>query len=91
MVQENGGDINDKLTIVKANKIIDYSNILATGSNVIISSITNKFDNLDFAGLSTTLFRCFNDVNFLYEVKYEFINSGLRKMYRENVPQEDII
>ena len=79
MIKDEGGNINDKLTVIKTNKIIDYSNSIATSSNVISTFNTGKYDKMDLAGLAVITRRLFNDINFLYDVKYEFINEGLKK------------
>ena len=79
MIKDEGGNINDKLTVIKTNKIIDYSNSIATSSNVISTFNTGKYDKMDLADLAVITRRLFNDINFLYDVKYEFINEGLKK------------
>lgn len=80
MIIEDGGDIEDNLNMVRTNKIIDYSNSIATTSNVIKSNITGRIDQFDFAGFSSLIVRLFNNINFLYEVEYEFINNGLKEL-----------
>ena len=79
LIKDEGENINDKLTVIKTNKIIDYSNSIATSSNVISIFNTGKYDKMDLAGLAVITRRLFNDINFLYDVKYEFINEGLKK------------
>ena len=69
---------------VKTRKIVLYSNAIATGSNVVKSVITDRFDELDFAGLIVLLRKYFSDLNFIYDVKHEYIMSGYRKELLEN-------
>lgn len=76
-----------KLYSVKTRKILSYSNLIASASNVIavaISSVvgtvtgnaeivTKSINYLDIGGLMVTIYRIVNDRNFICEVKKEFI------------------
>lgn len=82
MINDDGGDITDKLNSIKTKKIIDYSNYIATYSNVISTTITERYERIDLAGLAVMTRKLFNDINFLYDVKDEFINEGLWEVYK---------
>ena len=84
MLLEDAEDLTKKINQVKTRKIVLYSNAIATGSNVVKSVITDRFDELDFAGLIVLLRKYFSDLNFIYDVKHEFIMSGLRKELLED-------
>ena len=46
-----------------------------TSSNVISTFIIGKYDKMDLAGLAVITRRLFNDINFLYDVKYEILDT----------------
>lgn len=64
---------------VKTRKVLLYSNLLASASNVLYVAISTYMGNadavrkLDIGGLAVTLFRLITDVRFIYQVKEEFI------------------
>lgn len=74
---------------VKTRKILTYSNIIASGSNVIAVAVTEAMalstENeelmikgakyFDIGGLEVTLFRLINDHEFIKNVKLEFLNN----------------
>lgn len=71
---------------VKTRKIILYSNLIASASNVIwvganIAAGNEKaIKDLDIGGLIITLQRLMTDVKFIRQVKEEFIFGGFNKM-----------
>ena len=77
MLMESGSDLENKVNQVKTKKIVDYSNAIATGSNFVKETVTGSYQNLDWAGALVLLKKTFSDINFLYEVKREFIKKGL--------------
>lgn len=68
-----------KLYTVKSHKIVLYSNLLATSSDVIQTAIrsclndTNALKTFDLGGFLVTLYRLIKDVHFIRKVKEEFI------------------
>jgi len=76
--------INPDIYEVKTRKILLYSNVLASGSNVIYCALTEDLRKLDVGGLIVTLYRLFTDIKFIREVKQEFIVSGLLEQIRGN-------
>lgn len=60
-------------------KILEYSNIIATGSDVIIHAVRAYFGNakvlkeIDFAGLIGTIIMLFRDETIKRKIKREFI------------------
>lgn len=85
-------EISRKAYMIRTNKIIKYSNVIASLSNIIyvaISSIegvlasnkkivVNSLNKLDIGGFIITIYRLINDKKFIYEVKKEFVNQGFR-------------
>lgn len=67
-------------------KILHYSNIIATGSNVIKNTARASFENvkalkdIDFAGLIGTIIMLFKDKEKINEIKREFILSEYEKI-----------
>lgn len=82
-------DIKRDLYEVRTRKILSYSNVLATSSNIIYTSITKDFTKLDIGGIVVTLYRLINDYSFINKVKYEFINDILDSRLEEEIKKID--
>lgn len=71
---------------VKTRKIISYSNAIASGSNVIYTTIrsylgdANALNKLDVGGIIVTIYQLVNNEKFIREIKEEFIYGGFEKM-----------
>lgn len=87
LFQDDGEEFSKELYQARTRKIIMYSNVIASSSNVISTAIAKDVNNLDIGGLLVTLYRVFNDTKFLCKLEYEFLNSGLNKMYEERYLQ----
>ena len=66
-------DSDRKLYEVRTRKILSYSNLIASGTNIAVTAITNDFSKLDIGGLAVTIYRLITDAKFIREVKEEFI------------------
>lgn len=62
---------------VRTRKILSYSNMLATGSNVIVTALTRDVTKLDVGGMVVTLTRIISDYNFIHEIKKDFLKNEL--------------
>lgn len=62
---------------VRTRKIILYSNLIASTSNVIAVYFTHKVDLLDVGGLIETLSKLITDVRFMCKVRDEYVKSKL--------------
>lgn len=77
---------SQELYSVKTRKIILYSNLIASTSNVIwvgenmIAGNEGAIKQLDIGGLIITLHRLMTDAKFIRQVKEEFIFGGFNKM-----------
>lgn len=69
----DNSDLDKKLYEVRTRKILSYSNLIATSSNIAVVAITQNFDLLDLGGLAVTVFRLITDQTFIKKVKHEFI------------------
>ncbi len=77
----DGETENDrKLYEVRTRKILSYSNLIASGSNIAVTAITQDFSKLDIGGLAITIYRLMTDLKFIREVKEEFIFGSYRDM-----------
>lgn len=65
---------------VRTRKILTYSNLIASTSNVIYVAITKDFKSLDIGGLLVTLYRLVTDVKFIRQIKREFIFGSYRDL-----------
>lgn len=70
----------------KTRKILSYSNLIASASNVIYVAISTYFGDktsikkLDVGGVIVTLYRLINDRKFIREVKEEFVFGTFKKL-----------
>lgn len=74
-------DCNEKLYEVRTRKIILYSNLIATCSNVLVVALTEDLKKLDIGGMIVTIYRVITDESFIRKVMYEFIDSEVTKVY----------
>lgn len=81
-------DEDEKLYEVKTRKILLYSNVIASTSNVIYTSFKGV-NNLDLGGLLVTLYRIVSDVSYITKIKKEFIETELNKKYQEQIDDLD--
>jgi hypothetical protein len=80
--------MNHKLYEVKTRKILSYSNLLATSSNLIYVTLGSCFGGpatlrkFDVGGAFVTIYRLFTDVKFIHKLKREFIMESFNEMIR---------
>lgn len=70
-------DGGQQLYEVRTRKILSYSNLMASGSNVIVSAVTQDARKLDVGGMLVTLTRIVSDYNFIHEIKKDFLKNQL--------------
>ena len=70
-------DGSQKLYEVRTRKILSYSNLMASGSNVIVSAVTQDARKLDVGGMLVTLTRIVSDYSFIHEIKKDFLKNQL--------------
>ena len=68
---------------VRTRKILLYSNIIASSSNILATCLTENYRYTDVGGFAVTLYRVFSDTNMIKDIKWEFINRELSKIYDE--------
>lgn len=73
----SGRDGSEQLYEVRTRKILSYSNVIASGSNVIISAFSKDMGKLDVGGMLVTLYRIVNDYRFINQVKKDFLEKEL--------------
>ncbi|WP_027129430.1 hypothetical protein [Fusobacterium perfoetens] len=76
---------NRKIYEVRTKKIILYSNMISTTSNLIYTSITKNFNKLDIGGFIVTLYKFYKSETFIRKLKEEYVNSKLDKYYDEKI------
>lgn len=77
LLYDPASDISKHQYEVRTRKILSYSNIIASASNVVISVCTENIDNLDLGGLAVTLYRIVRDSKFIDDVKRDFLKNEL--------------
>lgn len=73
MFCESDKEIDIKLHEVRTRKIISYSNLIASSSNIAVVAATQNMELLDLGGLAVTIYRLITDRKFIRDVKEEFI------------------
>lgn len=69
-----------KLYEVRTRKIISYSNLIATCSNVAVVALTKDMRKLDIGGMAVAIYKLITNAKFIRQVKEEFIFGGYREM-----------
>lgn len=75
---------------VRTRKIIMYSNVIVTGSNVLwtggktVLGKTDSVRQMDIGGLLVTLNRLINDREYIHQIKEEFIFGGFNEKIQGN-------
>lgn len=78
--------ISRELYSVRTRKIIMYSNVIATGSNVLwvggnmLAGNEGAIKQLDIGGLIVTVRRLISDTEYIRQIKEEFVFGGFNKM-----------
>ncbi|RHU86415.1 hypothetical protein DXC27_10725 [Ruminococcus sp. OM08-7] len=79
-------DMDLKLYKVRTKKILDYSGIIASASNIISVSVQsamgneNAINNLDLGGIAHTILKLIKDRNFITEIKREFLTQNFESL-----------
>lgn len=68
-------DGDEALYDVRTRKIIDYSNSIASASNIIYCALSKDLTKLDVGGILVTLIRLVKDTKFIQEVKEEYLRN----------------
>lgn len=77
---DGSSDMDRKLYEVKTRKILSYSNLVASSSNLAVVAVTGDMNLLDLGGLGVTIYRLITDTKFIKHVKEEFIFGNYRDM-----------
>lgn len=70
---ENDNEMDRKLYEVRTRKILSYSNLVASSSNLAVVAVTGDMKKLDLGGLAVTIYRLITDAKFIRQVKEEFV------------------
>ena len=80
LIYDESMGIERSLYEVKTRKILLYSNMIASSSNVIYVALQKDLSKLDVGGIAVTLYRLVSDTNFIYKVKEEFVQQRWHEM-----------
>lgn len=86
LAYDSSMNISRDLYNVKTRKIIMYSNVIATGSNVLwvggnmLAGKEDAIKQLDIGGLIVTIKRLMSDAEYIRQIKEEFVIGGFNKM-----------
>ncbi|MEI3197649.1 MAG: hypothetical protein V8S56_02665 [Lachnospiraceae bacterium] len=65
--------MDKKLFDIRTQKILSYSNLMATSSNLVVATVTKDLTTLDVGGAAVTIYQLIKSQKFIKEVKEEFI------------------
>lgn len=68
-------DGDESLYEIRTRKILSYSNVIASGSNVIYVALLKNLTKLDVGGILVTLCRLITDYRFIQKIKLEFMQN----------------
>lgn len=90
MMTEENGDLSERVYSVRTRKIILYSNMIASSSSILAASLTKNIRNLDIGGFAILAYRLFTDEHFIRDLKYEFLNSEVSKIYENKMKEYEM-
>ena len=59
---------------VRTRKILSYSNVIASGSNILYVAMSKNINKLDIGGMAVTIYRIVTDHRFIQDLKHEFLS-----------------
>lgn len=65
---------------VRTKKILSVSKSIAEGSNILTTILTKKYDGLDIGGIIYTLWDLIKNIDFITDVKVEYMSSEFNKL-----------
>lgn len=77
--------ISKKLFSIKTNKILNYSNLIASSSNLLYGACSRDLKKIDIGGYLVTLYRLYNDIEFSYKIKEEFIFNHFNDLIKNDI------
>lgn len=80
-------EMDEKLYEVKIRKILLYSNIIASSSNIIATSFMGNINYLDIGGILKTIYRIVSDVDYIRKIKKEFISTKMNEKYEKRIAE----
>ena len=72
--------VDRKMYGIRTRKILSYSNLVASSSNLAVVAVTRDMNLLDLGGLGVTIRTLITSRKFIREVKEEFIFGSFREM-----------
>ncbi len=77
----NNTDLDYKLYEVRTKKIILYSNLIASSSNVAVVALTKDLSKLDIGGIGVCIYQYITSKEFIRAVKEEFIFGQYKEIF----------
>lgn len=79
-------DIDEKMYAVKTHKILMFSNLAATSSNLVYTAVSKNYNKFDVGGSIITIYRLISDSNFITDLRIEFRNKYFRnELFNNNI------
>lgn len=71
----------------RTRKVVLYSNLIASSSNVLSTAVSGNVKSLDIGGIIVTLYRLFSDTKFICDLEREYINSETSRIYEKKMEE----
>lgn len=82
---ESDAPVDTELCRARTKKVVMYSNIIASSSNIVASAIAKDIKMMDWGGLLVTLYRIISDTRFISKLEKEFIDSETSALYEQKL------
>ena len=70
-------DIDEKMYAAKTRKVLMFSNLAATSSNLVYTAVSQNYKKLDIGGSVVAIYRLLSDSKFITDLRMEFRNKYL--------------
>lgn len=77
---DGNSEMDKKLYEVRTRKILSYSNLAASSTNLAVVAATENMELLDLGGLAVTIYRLITDAEFIRKVKEEFVFGSYKEL-----------
>lgn len=71
-------DVDEKMYAAKTHKVLMFSNLAATSSNLVYTAVSQNYKKLDIGGSIVTIYRLLSDSNFITDLRIEFRDKYLK-------------
>ena len=71
-------DVDEKVYAARTHKVLMFSNIAASSSNLVYTAVSQNYKKIDIGGSIVTIYRILSDSKFITDLRLEFRNKYLK-------------